>query len=141
MLDGHAILVVEDEAIIAFDIASTFEAAGARVVIAGALGEARDLVEQADLSAAVIDFGLGHNDATAIVVRLKERGIPYILHSGYGNHGPACSGGIVVPKPAGAHRLLAVMVGLVHGPRRRATTADPPAAHAPILDPDRLHML
>jgi CheY-like chemotaxis protein len=97
-LAGRSILIVEDEPVIALDLVTAFKQAV--VLAARSLAEASGLVEHDDLSAAVVDFGLGDNDAGALCVRLEQRRIPFILHSGYSHHGPACRSGIVVPKPA-----------------------------------------
>ena len=102
-----------DEALIALDIALDialeFEKAGAFVLTARSLAEATDLVEHDGLAAAVLDFGLGDGDAEALCVRLNGRGIPFVLHSGYSHHGPGCSGGLVVPKPANPSALIAAV--------------------------------
>ena len=108
-LFGRSILIVEDEALIALDIALEFEKAGAFVLTARSLAEATDLVEHDGLAAAVLDFGLGDGDAEALCVRLNGRGIPFVLHSGYSHHGPGCSGGLVVPKPANPSALIAAV--------------------------------
>ena len=67
-LAGRSILIVEDEPL------------GAIVLAARSLAEASGLVEHDDLSAAVVDFGLGDHDAGALCVRLYQRCIPFILH-------------------------------------------------------------
>ena len=100
-LSGHFVLVVEDEPIIALDVASSFEAAGASVTIASTLGEANRLVEAKRLSLVVLDFGLNTNDGSAgLCARLDDRNIPFIVHSGYSQNGPLGHCGVVIPKPA-----------------------------------------
>jgi CheY-like chemotaxis protein len=59
-LDGHTILIVEDEPLIAMDIGAACEAAGAVVLTAASLDAATPLLERDELSAAVLDFGLRH---------------------------------------------------------------------------------
>jgi DNA-binding response OmpR family regulator len=112
-LAGRSILVVEDEPLIAMDIVTAFQNAGAIVLAARSLAEATRLVEQDGLSAAVLDFGLGDCDAGPLCVRLEERRIPFILHSGYSHHGPACRRGIVVPKPANPATLIETVIGFL----------------------------
>ena len=82
-LAGRSILIVEDEPVIALDLVTAFEQAGAVVLAARSLAEASGLVEHDGLSAAVLDFGLGDDDAGALCARLEQRRIPFILHSGY----------------------------------------------------------
>ena len=120
-LSGRSILIVEDEAILAVDIASAFEAAGAVVCTAGTLTDALRLVEQTSLSAAVLDFG---HDANALCERLRARDIPFILHSGYGHVGDTCEGGIVVPKPAAPAILIETVVGLLRARQPSPSVAD-----------------
>jgi DNA-binding response OmpR family regulator len=118
-LGGRSILVVEDEPLIALDIVQAFEKAGAVVLAARSLADAIRFVEHDGLSAAILDFGLGDDDASALCLRLKERRIPFILHSGYSHHGPACRNGIVIPKPASPATLIETVVGLLQYPGDR----------------------
>jgi hypothetical protein len=62
----------------------------------------------------VLDFGLGDGDAGAVCGRLKERDIPFILHSGYTHTADACHGGTVVPKPAPPATLISTIVTMLH---------------------------
>jgi DNA-binding response OmpR family regulator len=113
-LAGRSILIVEDEPLIAINIAAAFEKAGAIVVAARSLREAVRRVEEDGLSAAVLDFGLGDGDADVLCGRLKERAIPFILHSGYAHVGNACHGGIVIPKPANPEALIEALQDVLH---------------------------
>lgn len=116
-LAGCSILTVEDE-LIALDIRSAFEKAGAVTLTARSFAVALRLVEHDDLSAAVLDFGLGDGDADALCVRLDQRHIPFILNSGYSQHGPACINGIVIPKPAEPATLVSAVAAFLHcGPQ------------------------
>lgn len=99
-LAGRTILIAEDEPFIAMDIAAACETAGAVVLTAATLDDAARLVEHDALSAAVLDFGLRDGHADPLCLRLNERNIPYVLHSGYTHLGDACHRGIVIAKPA-----------------------------------------
>jgi PleD family two-component response regulator len=57
-LHGRSILIVEDEPLIALDIAQAFEDAGAEIVVTSTLHHALVLVEHDGLSAAVLDHAL-----------------------------------------------------------------------------------
>jgi len=57
ILQGRAILIVEDEPLIAMEIVRAFESAGARVLKTSTLRQALVLVEDDVLSAAVLDHG------------------------------------------------------------------------------------
>ena len=115
-LAGHAILIVEDEPIISLDLVSAFEDAGAIVSTATTIDDAIRMVEQSGLSAAILDFG---HDSNALCARLRERGIPFVLHSGYGNTEDDCEGGVVMPKPAGSGALIETVVRMLPTPIAR----------------------
>jgi DNA-binding response OmpR family regulator len=114
-LTGRSILVVEDEPLIALDIAEGFRAAGAAVFTAHNLVDGLRLAGHPDLSAAVLDFGLSDGDGTALCQRLKERGIPFLLHTGYQHVHAACSTAMLVPKPAAPSQLVSAIEGLISG--------------------------
>ncbi len=109
-LAGFSILIVEDEPIVLCDIESAFVDAGASISTAVSLEDALQKVEQPDLAAAVLDFG---SDGHELCLRLRERGIPFILHSGYGRAGEGCQGGIVIPKPADPQALVEGIVRIL----------------------------
>jgi DNA-binding response OmpR family regulator len=122
-LVGRTILIVEDEPLIALDIATTIQTAGAVTLPARSLSEAMRLVENSELSAAVLDFGLGDGHADPVCSRLNERGIPFILHSGYAHAGDACRGGTVISKPANPKVLIEAIVALFRSPNAESSTA------------------
>src|SRR6476661_6462936 len=82
-LRGRSILVVEDELLIAMDIAGALEKAGARATMTTTVRHALILIEHDGLSGAITDHALSDGDSTNLSARLKERGIPYISYSGY----------------------------------------------------------
>jgi DNA-binding response OmpR family regulator len=113
-LAGHSVLVVEDEPLIALDIVHCFRAAGASILIAYRLEDGLRLAEDPDISAAVLDFGFRDGDSSALCARLNERGIPFVLHSGYSDiPAEACTKGTVVPKPAVPAELVNVVTSLL----------------------------
>jgi CheY-like chemotaxis protein len=103
-LKGRSILVVEDEPLIALDIAEGLRNAGAVVLSAFNLRDGLQLASHPDLSAAVLD-------STALCTRLTERGVPFVLHTCYAT----CSlplGAVSVPKPATPADLVSAIAGL-----------------------------
>ena len=108
-LDGRVILLVEDEPLIALDVTSCLKSAGARVLSARGLQEGLRLADHPELAGAVLDFRLGGDDASTLCERLADRGLPFVLHSGYG-HLPAARGaGVVIPKPARPQVLVTAL--------------------------------
>ena len=112
-LTGRTILVVEDEPLIAIDIGRCFEAAGARVVMARSLQAALLAVQDPNLTAAVVDHALPDGDTSKLCEHLKERNIPFIVHSGYSQLDGACADGVQVGKPADPKVLLTTVEGLM----------------------------
>ena len=113
ILQGRAILVVEDEPLIAMDIARAFESAGARVLNTSTLREALVLVKDEGLSAAVLDHGLSDGDSSGLCERLRELSIPFVLHSGYSAVEGACRDAVFVAKPENPQVLVTVVKGLL----------------------------
>jgi DNA-binding response OmpR family regulator len=112
-LSGRSVLVVEDEPLIALDIVEGFRAAGASVFCAHNLRDGLRLAGHPDLAAAVVDFGLSDGEGTALCERLSERGVPFVLHSGYEHISDACRRGTVVPKPAAPQQLISTIEKLL----------------------------
>ena len=110
-LEGRSILVVGDQPLLAMDISQAFEPTGAAITTTTTLNQALFLVEHKGLSGAILDPALGKGDSSLLCARLKERRIPFIIHSG----GVACAGALQISKPAAEGALVAAMVGLILG--------------------------
>jgi len=86
MFEGRCLLVVEDEYMVAADIAAFLEVQGAAVVgPAGSVDEALELIEEygSRLSAAVLDVNLHGERVFPAADALARRGVPYIFTTGY----------------------------------------------------------
>jgi CheY-like chemotaxis protein len=116
-LAGRTILVVEDEPIIAMDIVAGLRAAGASVTEARTLGDALTLVECPGLSAAVLDHGLNDGDSSAVCRRLDERGIPFVVYTGYTSLAGPCSEGEQIRKPVHPNALVAAIAQALESER------------------------
>jgi DNA-binding response OmpR family regulator len=84
MLNGRHILVVEDEALIALDVADELAMAGAVIVgPAGNALSAERLIRENRIDAAVLDYRLGRNGETSEPVArlLRELGVPFLFHT------------------------------------------------------------
>src|SRR6478752_10798110 len=110
---GRSILVVENELLIAMDIAGALEKAGAHPTMTTTVRHALILVEHDGLSGAIMDHALSDGDITALCVRLKERGIPYISYSGYSAVSGADPAAAHIVKPVPMHILLAALEELL----------------------------
>jgi len=114
-LEGRSILVVEDEPLIVMDISQAFEATGAALTTTNTLKHALILVEHDGLSGAILDHALGDGDSSQLCARLKERGIPFFIYSGFNTISGACAGALHISKPAAEGALVAAMEGLIRG--------------------------
>lgn len=114
-LAGCSVLICEDEPLIALGIADAFTDAGARVLTVPSLARALIAIEAEVPSAVILDHALSDGESSQLCERLKERKIPYVLHSGYGKFD---DNAVHVPKPATPEVLVTAVLGLL---RRRRT--------------------
>jgi DNA-binding response OmpR family regulator len=114
-LAGRVILVIEDEVLIALDIAQAFEAAGARTITTRTIAAALLAVEDPSLSAAIVDHALGDGDSSEICQRLTERNIPHMVYSGFRHVDGDCAEAPHVSKPASPVVIVATVTGLLKG--------------------------
>ena len=110
---GRSILVVEDELLIAMDMVSALDEAGAHATMTTTVRHALILVEHDGLSGAIMDHALSDGESTALCARLKERGIPYISYSGYAAVSGADPAARHIEKPAPMHVLLTALEELL----------------------------
>jgi len=106
------VLVVEDEFLIALDIAGVLEQAGIAVIgPAGTVGDALQALEGEVVHGALLDAHLAGEPVTRIADALKARGIPFAFVSGYGREQlpPAHRGALLVKKPFTGRDLLAAI--------------------------------
>ncbi len=85
LLKDRTVLLVEDNMIIALDGEDALRDLGAQVLTAASVGRAREALALQSVDLAVLDFNLGHESSLPIADLLKERGIPFIFATGYGD--------------------------------------------------------
>ena len=116
-LTGRSILIVEDEPLIAMDIAQALESAGASVLLASTLSAGLGYMDEPDLAAAVLDQGLGLDDANELCAGLTARHVPFVVYSGFArSNDTACEAGAYVSKPAGPDALVDEVLALLAQP-------------------------
>jgi DNA-binding response OmpR family regulator len=114
-LTGRVVLVVEDEPLIALDIAQAIEAAGARAISTHSIAAALRAIEDPSVTAAIVDHALGDGDSSQICERLSERNIPHVVYSGFPSIDGVCAEAPHVSKPARPSMLVATVAGLLKG--------------------------
>lgn len=104
------VLVVEDESLVAFEIAHVLRDAGFKVLgPAGSVIKGLELVSRKGCDAAVLDVNLGKETSEPIALELKKRGTPFVTLSAYSREqSPAIFGGApALAKPLRPELLVA----------------------------------
>jgi PAS domain S-box-containing protein len=103
-------LVLEDEAVVAIEIAQVLIEAGFEVVgPARSASQALQLVNKIGCDVAVLDVNLGSETSERVALRLMERGTPFITLSGYSKeqHPLLFNGARSLAKPLRSELLIA----------------------------------
>lgn len=112
-LAGCRILVVEDEPIIAHEIALNIEDAGGEVIgPASTLARALEtIVGATGLTAAVLDVRLRADDVAPAARALSQRGVPFVFHTGHGDSSILAEWprAVIVNKPSPPEALVAAL--------------------------------
>jgi CheY-like chemotaxis protein len=126
-LAAKRILVVEDEPIVALDLAGALSEQGCVVVgPAGTLEDARRLARTEALDAALVDANLNGAPADDIAVALAERRVPFAFVTGYDRGGlPAdFQQAAMINKPFSREEIIGVVRTLVGVGATKRTKAD-----------------
>jgi CheY-like chemotaxis protein len=85
ILDGRRLLVVEDDYMVAADLAQELTDRGAEVLgPAGSVGKALALIAAAPrIDGAVLDINLGDEKVYPVAEALRARGVPFVFTTGY----------------------------------------------------------
>ena len=80
-LTGQTILLVEEQPIIALDLKTALEDAGAKVVIARDATEALDSIGRFVFTSAVLDLRPSSDDHRKIARALNKKGVRFVFHA------------------------------------------------------------
>jgi len=114
LLSGLKVLVVEDDPIIALDVAATLESAGAIVVgPCHTVVEALAHIEREPFDVAVLDFRLETETAKAVADRLLHDCRPFLFHSSSRYEPEAAYPHVgIIDKPTRPDQLIAAVKAL-----------------------------
>ena len=87
-LTGKRVLIVEDEAIIAFAIEDMLTELGCTIIgPALRLDDAFGLASTAEIDAAILDVNLNSERSYPVAAELERRGVPFVFATGYDSEG------------------------------------------------------
>jgi DNA-binding response OmpR family regulator len=116
VLKDQTILVVEGEPLIALDLRTSLEAAGAKVLTAHDAAEALAGIDRFEFTAGVIDWRPQSDEHRRIARALKQRGVRFLF---YATHPPedvtTVRGAPVFLKPAHPEVIVKALTLLVAG--------------------------
>ncbi|HET6632207.1 MAG TPA: response regulator [Rhodanobacteraceae bacterium] len=105
------VLLAEDEMFVAMMLEDRLQDAGYRVLKAARLAKCLELAESEPIDVAVLDINLAGEASFPVATALRERGIPFVFSSGYGDEGipDAWRGEPVIQKPYDTKELLSAL--------------------------------
>jgi DNA-binding response OmpR family regulator len=106
------VLIVEDEAILALDLAEQLSVAGFQVVgPAPSVTKALKLIADVGCDLAVLDVNLRQETAEPVARELRSRGTPFLFLSAISREQlpPGFDGEVLLAKPASAAVLIAAL--------------------------------
>ena len=115
MLSGKRILLVEDEAVIAFAVEDMLLDLGCEVVgPAFRLEEAQQLAREQSIDAAILDVNLNDQRSYAVAEELQRRSVPFLFATGYAENGVDWDGSAeLLPKPYRRDQVKAALEQLL----------------------------
>ena len=109
-LEGLCVLVVEDEFLLALELEALLEQRGCRVLgPVATIDRALAVLDHHRPAAAVLDVNLKGKRATPIAAVLQDRGVPFVLVTGYSDvqlNEPELKGQPRLEKPLNRQKLL-----------------------------------
>ena len=80
-LTGQTVLVVEEQPIVALDLRTALEDAGAKVVVARDAAEALASIKRSAFTSAVLDLRPSSDDHRRIARALNKKGVRFVFHA------------------------------------------------------------
>ncbi len=121
MLTEKRILIVEDEAMIAFDLEDVVASCGAKASVCLDLESALKKAEAGEFDVAILDYNLGGKTVLPVADALQRKGIPFLFNTAmaeFENLSARYKGAFVCRKPANEAELLGLLVKLTRLPPR-----------------------
>lgn len=106
------ILIVEDDVLLAMDLAERLQLLGFEVLGPCMTSQAAlQLFEAQACDAAILDINLGRETSEAVAISLQSKGVPFVVASGYSTdqYPPIFKDAPAVPKPVSVDALVALL--------------------------------
>jgi DNA-binding response OmpR family regulator len=114
---ARSALVLEDEMIVAIDLERALEELGFAVKIIRTKLEADGWLKANRPDVAILDVILADGAADVLVERLRNLGVPFVVHSGSSpSQHPTLEGGLWFTKPTASAELALAALGLTGRP-------------------------
>lgn len=112
-LKGATILVAEEEAIVAADIADWLRDEGARVVVSTNLRDSLAKADLPDITVGIADHRFGQQTSQQVCAKLDGCGVPFIIYTAFNDIPTRCRHGVIVRKPTRSETLVRTLVGIL----------------------------
>ena len=123
-LEGLCVLVVEDEFLLAMELEALLEQRGCRVLgPVPTIDRALAVLNRERPAVAVLDVNLKGKRATPVAAALRERGVPFVLVTGYSEgqlNEPELKGRPRLDKPLDRQKLLRILERVVQAREQAA---------------------
>jgi DNA-binding NtrC family response regulator len=114
MLYGLAILIAEDQPLVALDLSQVVESLGGQVIgPVATVADAMICLREQHVAAAILDANLIDRDVTPLAIHLIDRGTPFVVYTGTGlpeELAQAHPNLPIIMKPAPAERVLNLLI-------------------------------
>jgi DNA-binding response OmpR family regulator len=108
-LRGFKILLLEDEMLLMLDIKAMVEERGAQLHWSRSVQEASRLLDEVEISAAILDYVVVDGTADELCKELRKKEIPFSIYSGYDLRANGCRAELTVSKPASECELQSML--------------------------------
>lgn len=127
-MQKRALLIVEDDEAIGANLVAAAEDVGASVVgPVESVSEALVRLDEGGIDGAVVDVRLQDRDVTPVVLRLVEKSVPFVIHSGYALPDQLAAmdlGRQIIMKPADPESVMNQVLDLIGNARSLAGSSD-----------------
>jgi DNA-binding NtrC family response regulator len=111
----RTVLLLEDEMLIAMDMAMELESVGLRVIETNTIADALAAIENHDLDAAILDLDIKGEPTTVVAAALRAKRLPFLVCSGtqFSELSEMFANVPTIPKPFRSEELKGTLLGIL----------------------------